>query len=224
MKATLFIFLIILSCASCAIDNYESPQVTVSGRTIDFQTNEPVESGGINAGTVIKFYEGDSNQPVIYNTMPDGSFVNSKVFPGTYSYVAEGPFKMEATETQSLVVDKSVQLDIRVIPNVRLKATVVEVNGTSATVNVQYEKVATDQKLVHLGVVWSKYRNPNNFTFTGGAIIQENVEALDLGSGVKSFTIDDLQPGTKYYVRASARTANPGNYYNYSSQIELAAN
>jgi hypothetical protein len=30
-----------------------------------------------------------------------------------------------------------------------------------------------------------------------------------------------LKANTKYYVRATATTNSPGNYYNYSTQIEV---
>jgi hypothetical protein len=220
MKHILF-FLITLSFFSCEIDNYQSPQLTLTGKILDSQTNELVESGGVNAGTVVRLYEEGSTQPLNFNTLPDGTFTNSKVFGGNYSYIAEGPFKMAVEGPQSLVMDKSKDIEIKVIPNVRVNVDLVELNGSTATVNLNYEKVATDQDLVHLAIIWSEFRNPNNFTFAEGGINLENVESLDLTSGQRSFTIEGLEPNTKYYIRGSARTANPGNYYNYSTQIEL---
>lgn len=224
MKPSIFLLLIILSFASCEIDNYDAPQLTLSGKILDAQTNELVESGGINAGTVIKLYEGNATQPLLFNTLPEGTFTNSKVFAGQYSYIAEGPFKMAEEGPQNIVIEEDVDIEVKVIPNVRLHVTLEESDGTTARIRLQYEKVATDQPLVHIAVIWSKFRNPNNFTFAGGSILQEDVESLDLTSGEKIFIIEDLEPNTKYYIRGSARTANPGNYYNYSTQIELQTN
>lgn len=220
MKTKLTLLFIVIMLAGCEIDNYDAPQVTASGRIVDSQTGKLVESGGINAGTTVKLYQDNSSQPLIYNTLPDGTFVNSKVFAGNYSYIAEGPFKMVATGPQNITISNNSEIKIEVIPNLRLDITG-GLNGTTANITMNFEKVATGQKLVHLAVVWSKFRNPNNFTFAGGSIIQENVESLDLTSGKKTFTIQNLQPNTKYYIRGSARTNNPGNYYNYSTQIEL---
>lgn len=217
----LLIFIISVSFFSCEIDNYEAPQLTLTGKIVDSQTNELVESGGVNAGTIIKFYEDDSSQPLIFNTLPEGTFKNSKVFGGNYTYVAEGPFQMAADGPQNLNLTKSTEIEVKVIPNVRVVIEVVESSGSSATVNLTYDKIATDQPLVHLAVIWSEFRNPNNFTFAEGGIKLEKVQGLDLTSGEMSFTIEGLEPNTKYYIRGSARTDNPGNYYNYSSEHEL---
>lgn len=223
MKATASFLVSLLWLAGCQIDNYELPQASLSGRIVDSQTNKLVESGGINAGTVVRLYEGEGKQPLIYNTKPDGTFTNSKVFAGSYTYTAQGPFSLASNALQQIQIQGDTELEIKVIPNVRLQATVEEVQGTTARVKVRYEKLAADQKLVHLGLVWSTFPNPNNATFTGGNIKLEEVESQDLSSGETTFLITDLGPGTRYYVRASARTANPGNYYNYSTQLEVKA-
>jgi hypothetical protein len=220
-KYPLFLIIILFGGAACEIDNYEAPQFTLSGRIVDSQTNQLIESAGINAGTVVKLYENNSTQPLIYNTFPDGTFTNSKVFAGSYSYVAEGAFKMAEEGEQSIVIGENSQLEISVIPNLRLDINLAASDATTATLTVAYEKVAADQNLANLAVVWSKFRNPNNFTFAGGSILEENVESLDLTAGEKTFTITNLEPKTKYYIRASGRTSNPGNFYNYSTQIEL---
>lgn len=221
MKAIGSFFISLLLLSSCEIDNYQAPQLTLSGRIVDSQTRELVESGGINAGTVVRLFEGDAKQPLVYNTRPDGTFTHSKVFAGRYSYVAEGAFRMVPGDAQQVLIEKDTDLEIQVVPHVRVKASVEELSGTTARIRVQYEKVAADQKLVHLAVVWSKFPHPNVSTFAGGDIQLENVEAQNLSAGEKVYTITGLAPRTKYYIRSSARTANPGNYYNYSTQLEL---
>ncbi|MEX2595027.1 MAG: hypothetical protein WD426_19850, partial [Anditalea sp.] len=212
---------ILLSLVSCEIDNYDAPQLTISGKILDSELNELVGSSGINAGTVVRLYEDNSTQPLIYNTLPEGTFINSKVFAGNYSYIAEGPFTMVGESSQNLIIDRDLEFEIKVIPNVRLGIALDELTGTTAKVILQYEKVAAEQELVNLSVIWSEFRNPNVYTFSGGGIIQEDVSSLNLTSGEKQFIIEDLKPNTKYYIRGSGVTNNPGNYYNYSSQIEI---
>ena len=40
-------------------------------------------------------------------------------------------------------------------------------------------------------------------------------------SGEEEFTMTGLKANTKYYVRVFAQVTAPGNYYNYSTQIEV---
>lgn len=220
MKIIGTLFLSLLLLGSCEVDNFDKPQLILKGRIVDSQTNKLVESGGINAGTVVRLFEGNSTQPLVYNTMPDGTFINSKVFPGSYTYTAQGPFKLLSTDPQPLRIDQDAELEIKVVPHVRLAAPEVQLNGTTATVKVKFEKV-TEQKLVQMALVWSKFPHPNISTSGSGAIKLENVEAENLTTGERVYTITGLAPKTKYYLRSGARTANPGNYYNYSSQVEL---
>lgn len=224
MKPILYLSIIVMvSLASCDIDNYESPQVTLTGKIVDAQTNELVESSGINDGTVIKIYEGNSAQPLILNTMPDGTFINSKFFAGDYSYIAEGPFTMAEEGLQNLAVKENSEIDIKVVPNIRMDISLEEMGGNDVKVTLTYEKLAEEQNLVNLALVWSEYKNPNVYTFSGGSILQEDVSGLNLTSGEQSFVIENLKPNTTYYIRGGGNTSNAGNYYNYSTQLEFQA-
>jgi hypothetical protein len=120
-----------------------------------------------------------------------------------------------------LQLTKNMELEIKVIPNVRLTPAVVTKSGTTATIKVTFEKVPTAQKLVQLAVVWSTVKNPNMFSFVGGNLVTKDVQSLDLVSGQQEFTITGLQTGVVYYIRAAGRTNAAGNYYNYSSQVQL---
>ncbi len=220
MKNILFFLLTLLILSGCKVDNYNEPNLTVSGRIIDSQTNALVESGGSNGGTIVKFYQGNSTQALLFKTMSDGTFTNSRVFAGNYRYVAEGPFQI-MTDTLSIAVTANAQIDIKVVPNVRLTTSVVSKSGTEAVIKVTYEKVPVSQTLTKLGLVWSNVIEPNIFTFTGGNIITKDVQSMNLTSGDQEFTITGLKAGTKYFVRATSATNAPGNYYNYSTQIEV---
>lgn len=220
MKNILFLLSAVLLFTRCKVDNYAAPDLTITGTIIDSETNTPIESGGSNGGSIVKFYQNNSPQALLFKTLPNGSYTNSRVFAGNYRYVAEGPFQI-ATDTPSVVLKTNMTIDIKTIPNVRLKATVISQTDTSAVIKVEYQKMLPAQTLVNLGVVWSNVSNPNVFTFSGGDISSQNVQSLGLISGEKEFTITKLKSNILYYIRASAMTNAPGNYYNYSTQIEL---
>jgi hypothetical protein len=220
MKATLFIVLILSSVVSCKIDNYAEPHLTLSGKISDAQTNELVPSSGSNAGTIIKLYEGSSAQPLLYNTEPDGTFKNSRVFPASYRIVAEGAFDMaEDTIKEKITGDE--QIEIKVTPNVRLKLKLISPTDTTAKVTVTYNKVNTKQEIVKLGVVWSTFQYPNATVFPEGDIILNDVSSAHLTNGDETYTVTGLKAGTTYYMRALALTNNAGAYYNYSTQLEV---
>jgi hypothetical protein len=215
--------LLMLSFASCSIDNYEMPNATLSGKVSDNVTNDMIENGGVNSGTIIQIFEGDSKQPILSQSFPDGHFVNAGLFTGQYRLYAVGAFKM-VEDTMDISISKNTEVDIKVIPNVRLSATILSKSGTTATIKVTYEKVNAAQTLTQLAVVWSTYNNPNMYTFAGGNSIVEDVSAQGLTSGEKTFTITGLTANNKYYIRASGRSNAPGNYYNYSKTINTQDN
>jgi hypothetical protein len=221
MKVLLIFLPIYLLIGSCKVDNYDAPKLSLSGKIVDSKTNTLVESGGTNAGSIVKLSQDSSNQSLIFQTLPDGTFMNSKVFAGNYKYNAEGPFQMDASQPRVLQLTKNLEIEIKVIPNVRLTTALVSKSGTTATIKVTFEKVPASQKLVQLAVVWSTVKNPNMFTFVGGNVITKDVQSLDLVSGEQEFTITGIKANTLYYVRAAARTNAAGNYYNYSSHVQL---
>lgn len=220
MRNIFYLLLIIMSVASCSVDNYDAPNATLSGKVIDNVTNGMIENGGANSGTIIQIFEGNSKQPILSNSFPDGHFVNAALFPGNYKLFAVGAFRMVG-DTARISITNNTEVEIKVLPNVRLKATLQSFVGTTATVKVEYSKVHADQTLNQLAVVWSTIDNPNLFTFFGGGQKTETVTSQNLTSGEKIFTITGLRAGTKYYIRAAGRTFAPGNFYNYSTTIMI---
>ncbi|MFT3946796.1 MAG: DUF3823 domain-containing protein [Agriterribacter sp.] len=219
MKNIFYFFLATIFAGSCKIDNYASPNAMLSGKLIDNETNEAIENGGVNGGAVIQMYDGSSTQPILTNSYPDGHFVNNALFSGNYKIVAVGAFKM-AGDTIRTAITGNTAVDIKVLPNVRLKATLQERSGTTATVKVEYSKLFDPQTLNQLAVVWSTIDNPNIFSSFEGGQKMEDVSAQGLTSGEKIFTITGLKEGVKYYIRAAGLTSAPGNYYNYSTTIK----
>ncbi|CAG5072705.1 hypothetical protein DYBT9623_04266 [Dyadobacter sp. CECT 9623] len=221
MKRSVSIFMVAALLSGCSIDNYEKPSLQLTGKIIDSESKELVESGGINAGTVVKTYEGSSEQPLMLTTFPDGNFVNSKMFPAEYRLVAEGPFTLVRAE-QPVSLSKNENVDIEVMPNMRVKSTLVSSSATFATVKISYQKVNAQQKAAALGITWSTSPNPNMLVFPHGKTILDDVSADKIpDSGERTYQLTGLSPKTTYYIRAAARTVNPGNYYNYSPQLVL---
>ena len=207
--------LLILSFTSCSIDNYDMPNAKISGTVMDNLTGDMVENGGVNSGTLIQIFEGDSKQPILSQSFPDGHFVNAALFTGHYRLWAVGAFKM-VEDTIDIAISSDTKVDIKVLPNVRLSASLDSFDGTTAVVKIKYEKVNKDETLDRLGIIWSNFNNPNTSVFAGGNFQEQNVSSEELTSGDRIFTTTGLTAGKKYDFRAAARTDVAGNYYNYS--------
>jgi hypothetical protein len=218
MKKIYYLLMVMLSIAGCSIDNYEAPNANLTGKVIDNATGDMIENGGVNSGTIIQIFEGDSKQPILSQSFPDGHFVNAALYPGNYKLFAVGAFQMVG-DTMKITISRNTEVEIKVLPNIRLKATLVSRDGTSATVKVDYEKVYAAQVINQLAVVWSTIDNPNLYTFYGGNQKTETVTSQNLTTGSKTYTITGLTAGTKYYIRAAGRTNAAGSYYNYSKTI-----
>lgn len=222
MKTQFLYFLLVLIVYGCTIDNYAIPEIKLSGKIVDDKTGELIPSSGANSGAVIKLFEGSSNQPLIFNTYPDGTFTNSRLFAARYRVVAIGPFK-SVTDTLSVNIKADTEIEIKAVPNVRLSLTSTELSGGKVQVEVVFDKTDPDQKVLKMGVVWSTFPYPNVTVFSEGDIILEDVASLELDQGKRAYEVMNLNPNTKYYLRAFALTDNAGAYYNYSKQVTIGS-
>lgn len=85
------------SCAFFELDNYEAPEETLRGRVVDFDGNPVLTeqaSEGIRVRLIDREWEAMGNEvtPQDFNCMPDGTFQNTKLFPGRYNVTVDGPF------------------------------------------------------------------------------------------------------------------------------------
>ena len=224
MKNILFSLLILVLLDGCKVDNYALPNSTIKGKIVDYQTDSLVESGGSYQGAIVWFYQVGSTQPQTLNTFPDGTFTNSQFFAGDYQYVAEGPFQLLTTDTPKVSIKhkSTSEVVIKVIPNIRLVASIISQTDSSAIIKVTYQKVPDFINLVELGVVFSNVPNPSIVSFANGDYQAQDVTGLNLVSGETQFTINNLQANQTYYIRAEGLTDAIGTQYNsYSTQIEL---
>ncbi|MBX2922610.1 MAG: DUF3823 domain-containing protein [Chitinophagaceae bacterium] len=221
MKNLFYICCVVLSLTGCKVDNYEGPNAVISGKIIDNETKDLVPSGGSVSGTIVRFYQNNATQPLNFTTFPDGTFTNKASFTGSYTYTAEGPFTLVNSAPQSVTVTSQTEVDVPVVPNIRLSAQQTQTGGSTATYKVSYEKLTNDQDMIEIGISWADYKNPNRIVYAGGKNLLENVAGQGLVSGDEDFEITGLESGKIYYIRAFARTNNPGGYYNYSQQVEL---
>lgn len=221
MKVVISTIMFLIFIVACSTDKYDQPTLGLYGRIIDSQNGEMIANGGVNGGAVVKIFENQSQQPYINPCFPDGHFENSFMFPGDYRLLAEGPFRIESGNEVNINLKEDMEVDINVIPNVRLKIMDWSRNGQNLSLKVNYEKTFDDLNFTNISLVWSTYPFPNLFSFEGGSVQEVGLENIDPNSGEISLNIADLIQDKSYFVRVAAGTDAPGNYINYSQQLKV---
>lgn len=122
--------LTLLSLASCSLfelDNKEVPSETLQGEVVDVATGEPVLTDQGSEGIRVRLTEVSWGDNVTHNPdffcMPDGTFRNTRLFPGTYNILIDGPFIPLLREDDRGVplADETKTVDIRGVTNVRFE-------------------------------------------------------------------------------------------------------
>jgi hypothetical protein len=93
----IFIFIAVITFASCKKDNYDEPGETIRGKVIDVVTGKPVLTDQGSEGTRVRLQELSWKEtPVPDNfdffCMKEGNFQNTKVFAGKYNVRVDGAF------------------------------------------------------------------------------------------------------------------------------------
>jgi hypothetical protein len=207
----------------CSLDNYDAPDATLTGRLVDSETDEPVQSQ-IPNGARIRIYEFYGNewslQPYDFSVKQDGSFENRSVFAGRYKITAEGPFA--AVDTIETEISGAQTLDIRVTPHLRLTVSATPGAGGEVTLSTQVSRSANAPKIRTITFVASKTAYVDRNVFVKKVDLDVNAESDDeIVSRTHSATLTGLTPGKTYWVRIGALANNPSSYYNYSKILEV---
>lgn len=92
--------------ASCGIDNYDEPTGSISGGIYDAETQELIPAQSPNGARVQVVQDGYS-QPTNFWCKPDGTFENTRIFPGKYKLTVQGPFVASTVTEQEVNIPSS---------------------------------------------------------------------------------------------------------------------
>ena len=212
------IALLFLSVAfsGCELDDrLDDLTGSYEGKFVDKNTNEVVCTEYYGAKLrLLDLAYGKIAQPLDYFALPDGTFKNTKIFPAEYKVWADGPFltldtiqKMDLTSTKTF--------DIRVVPNISLKVTEVKnIFGIGMKITYSYkvnDPLSTKQEI---GFVYSNTKYPGLIKNTGVKKYLNDITDLE-GTITK---LVYLEPNKSYFVRATGKFIDKGDYWNYSKQ------
>lgn len=211
--------------ASCELDNYDEPNATFTGKIVDAQTGETVQTRQPN-GIQIRLIQDGYENPVPYDfwSKNDGTFRNTKLFPGTYEVTVQaGPFHGTATQTVVLKAGSEVDATFQVEPFVRISN--VSISAAGGTITGSYNLAMGDgttvvkhSKLI-CDVMPIVHKNTNNLKKSDENDLSA-VSAPDLASMSFNDEITELPSGT-YYVRVAVESDNTLGRNNYSEIVKV---
>jgi hypothetical protein len=226
-------------CACKKTDNYPAPSETLTGTITDLSTGEPIQTDN---GIRIRLDEiSYSSNPIpqYLNVKQDGTFKNSRLFPGTYRiYPQDGAFvPVVYTTASGTVVDGSKTVEIRgtadvlfsVSPFLKVEWVGEPVlnNDNTVTVSCRFTRGTDDPAFIFN--VTDAYLFISTTPFVSNASFDNKLSAQVtysgtagnalLGQTVNITSKAALGENRTYYVRVGARTNdNVNKRYNYTSE------
>ena len=157
----LLLAVLTLNLSGCGLDErLDDLTGGYEGAFIDRLTGEKVATEYYGAKLKLLDLEyGDVAVPLEYNTLPDGTYRNTKVYPSRYKVWANGPF----FELDTLYGDirNFKKMDLTVTPNVTLKIKKAELlYGITANVTFTYQVNDERSKTQEIGLVYGKEQYP----------------------------------------------------------------
>lgn len=188
----------------------------ISGTITDQSGN--IVSGDITVPDLTVFALGEEDiEPMQMRVKGDGTFGNNKLYPQSYEVWVEGPVDAPDPVTVDLSGDP-VQHDITVTPFLIMHTPELDGSPSSNEVSVSYEITESSGHIAEERIVYvSTGQYPSQSTGSG---ITWHTRQASMDDNEGTVTVDDLESGTRYYVRIAAR-AEGTTLWNLSDQIEI---
>lgn len=155
------------SCAFFELDNYDEPSETLKGRVIDMEGN-PVLTDQGSEGIRVRLMDleweemGGQATPQDFNCKMDGTFQNTRLFPGRYNVTVDGPF----------------------VPLVMDDANGVPVKDKSQTVNIEGVTEIEFQVQPFLKVEFVDYPSVSDGVITANVRVTRAISRQDLATEI----------------------------------------
>ena len=216
MKKISMLFIACLAfMTSCNIDNYDEPTGTISGGIYDIETHELIPAQSPNGARVQIVQEG-YYQPINFWCKPDGSFENTRVFPGKYKLSVQGPFVASTATVQDVSIPCS-NVKVMIEPNLRITASA-KLSGNK--LEIDYEIHQSSKSTGTVGSVLLLCGNTIGLSVTTSNKRVE-ISTTDQPLGQKHHCVlEGIDTHNSVFVRVAAKTTET-SYYNYSTLLKL---
>ena len=210
---------------SCQLDNYDAPNGKITGRIIDKETGELIQSDIMN-GTTIKLLEHgyDPVTPQYLRVKNDGTYTNSLLFSNTYT-IQPDQRNFVQIEPQDIEIGKETTFDFEVLPYIRIKDVKIAKDGNNIIATFRLQQT-TDAPVSEIGLY--AHIEPN----VGEPLYQVAVEKtlnrqvsedetfkLVINAARNSAL---MKAGNSYFFRVGACSATGGAKFNYAPAQRIA--
>ena len=222
-KTVMFSALFVLLTTSCTLDNYPAPDAALSGRILDADTGELVESDIFN-GTVLNYYEGSYPGLQTAVIKCDGSYCIGKLFSGDYKFIPAHT-NFELIDTVYVSVKGNTTYDFEVKPYIRISnVSIIKSGKTKVTATFTVSPTSKWNTVAKIGL----FIHPQPIVGAYMNIDSRELAVTDASFSSKTFTIvydysesKTVSDGDVLYFRVGALCAEPDSRYNYAPAEEL---
>ncbi len=218
----------LLGLVSCGeLDNYVTPDHTLTGTLTDALTGEPLITTDANFNFGLKEISFSEDAPQrTYPGRADGIYQNTKLFNATYEIeLKNGGFVPPPIET--IEVSGTTVKDYTVMPYMGIKNVSTSRLDSTLTVSWNIERYVDTEAFQNTTVWLSQYPQVSQLVKEktinfGGLWDSEESAVLD---STYIATFEELDPAQTYYIKVSMRArSNPGNvprHYNWTETMQI---
>lgn len=204
MKRTIYLVFIVFAAllAGCSLDNYEEPNVMLTGEIV--YNGEALNLSSTEVDLQLWEQGWELQKSINVNVDQNGKF-QSLMYAGSYKLVVpqnQGPFMVTA-DTMNIVLPDQSNVDIEVTPYYLVKNAQFTASGGMVTANFSIDKIITDSNAKDIEQVFL-YINKTTFVDKGNNIKNAKIaggDIADSGSVSLEVAIPELNP-TQDYVFA----------------------
>lgn len=211
---------------SCEQDNYTEPNMILDGKVVDAVTGENIPTRQPNGIKIRLMEEGYENvQPYDFWAKPDGTFRNTRLFPGKYKVSAiEGAFEQAGSQEVLIDLNDNQTIELKVTPFARVKDVSITSSGGKIVANYKIDKVSQSGNMVksmllcHTGIILHE-----NTSGLISSVANDLSSVSDEALASTTFTdeVEGLEPGKTYFARVAVLMENSLNRYNYSPIVKI---